>query len=65
VQLGLRIAYRASPHLGNLAVLISFDIVQDKHRAVAYGQPFHAPFQIDSVQRSLDQQVGRAYVDAW
>jgi hypothetical protein len=41
------------------------DIVQDKHRAVAYGQLFHAPFQIDSVQRSLDQQVGRAYVDAW
>jgi hypothetical protein len=63
--MGLRIAYRASPHLGNLAVLISLDIVQDQHRALAYGQPFHAPFQIDSVQRYLDQQIGRAYVDAW
>src|SRR5258708_40114161 len=64
VQLRLQSAYRASQDLGNLTVFISLDIVQDKYCAVAHGQPLDAALEIYSVNRSLQQQVGRSNIDA-
>ena len=60
VQLGLRNTYGASQYLGNFVVLVALDIVQNKYRAVAHGQLLDAAFEIYSVKRSLQQQVGRA-----
>jgi hypothetical protein len=61
VQLGLGNTYRTPQYLGNFVVLIALDIVQNKYRAVAHGQLLDAAFEIYSVKRSLQQQVGRAH----
>jgi hypothetical protein len=50
--------------MGNLVVLVPVDIVQNKHCAVAHGQPLDAALEIYPVNGSLQQQVRRPSIDA-
>jgi hypothetical protein len=52
VQLRLRITYRAAQKVGDLAMPISLDIMQDKNPAETCGQPLDAAHKIYSVDRA-------------
>jgi hypothetical protein len=64
VQLRLRIAYRAAQKVGDFAMSVPLDIMQDKDPAETRLQLLDAALEIDSVDRALENQVGRAKLDA-
>src|SRR5258707_15235047 len=64
VQLRFRVTDRAAQKVCNFAMSIPLDIMQDKNLAKTRGQALDAAFKIYSVDRALEDSVGRPKFEA-
>src|SRR6267143_5444788 len=62
MQLRFRISDRTTHDAGNLVVLVTLHVVQNKHGAVTWRQPIDGALQIDPVNRSTQPQIRGAEV---
>src|SRR5260370_36406896 len=56
-QLRLRIPDRASKNLGNLAVFVTLDVVQNKYFPVAFRQLIDRPLEVKAVDQTTQPRV--------
>ena len=62
MQLRFRISDGTTHDAGNLVVLVTLHIVQNKYSALARRKPFDRAFQVHSIHRPAQPQIRSAYV---